>query len=121
MPQPRVNLAINVIQISALIVFTVIAIAYRINHMEGSKGITLDPNGTPISKVIATATTKDDKGVETTGPVKDKDGNFVFEKNADGTDKDYTLTYAPDHADRQREQTQRIRRILSSFILMRLR
>jgi basic amino acid/polyamine antiporter, APA family len=93
-----VNLAINVIQISALIVFTVIAIAYRVNHGEGSKGITLDPNGTPISKVIATATTKDDKGVETTAPVKDKDGNFVFEKNADGTDKDYTLTYAPDHA-----------------------
>jgi APA family basic amino acid/polyamine antiporter len=93
-----VNLAINVIQISALIVFTVIAIAYRVNHTEGSKGITLDPNGTPVSKVIATATTKDDKGVETTAPVKDKDGNFVFEKNADGTDKDYTLTYAPDQA-----------------------
>src|SRR5260370_27586934 len=90
-----VNLAINVIQISALIVFTVIAIAYRVNHTEGSKGITLDPNGSPVSKVIATATTKDDKGVETTAPVKDKDGNFVFEKNADGTDKDYTLTYAP--------------------------
>ena len=93
-----VNLAINVIQISALIVFTVIAIAYRVNHVEGSKGITLDPNGTPVSKVIATATTKDDKGVETTAPVKDKDGNFVFEKNADGTDKDYTLSYAGDKA-----------------------
>jgi basic amino acid/polyamine antiporter, APA family len=93
-----VNLAINVIQISALIVFTVIAIAYRVNHTEGSKAITLDPNGSPVSKVIAQATTKDDKGVETTAPVKDKDGNFVFEKNADGTDKDYTLTYAADHA-----------------------
>ncbi|MBV8215860.1 MAG: APC family permease [Verrucomicrobia bacterium] len=93
-----VNLAINVIQISALIVFTVIAIAYRVNHTEGSKGITLDPNGSPVTKVIATATTKDDKGVETTAPVKDKDGNFVFEKNADGTDKDYTLSYAADKA-----------------------
>ena len=28
--------------------------------------------------------------------MKDKDGNYVLEKNADGTDKDYTLTYAPD-------------------------
>jgi basic amino acid/polyamine antiporter, APA family len=28
--------------------------------------------------------------------VNDKDGNYVYEKNADGTDKDYTLTYAPD-------------------------
>src|ERR1700731_4729091 len=93
-----VNLAINVIQISALIVFTVIAIAYRVNHVEGSKGITLNPDGAPVTKVIATTTTKDDKGVETTAPTKDKDGNYVFEKNADGTDKDYTLTYAADQA-----------------------
>jgi len=91
-----VNLAVNVIQISALIVFTVIAIGYRLNHGEGSKGITLNPDGVPVSKVIAMATTKDDKGNDVTNPVKDKDGNYVFEKNADGTDKDYTLTYAAD-------------------------
>src|SRR5580704_14975252 len=91
-----VNLAVNVIQISALIVFTVIAIGYRLNHGEGSKGITLNPDGVPVTKVIATATTKDDKGNDVSDPVKDKDGNYVFEKNADGTDKDYTLTYAPD-------------------------
>src|ERR1700757_3323730 len=58
-----VNLAINVIQITALIVFTVIAIGYRLNHgTEGSKGITLNPDGVPVSKVIATQTTKVDKG-----------------------------------------------------------
>jgi amino acid transporter len=94
-----VNLAINVIQISALIVFTVIAIAYRMNHgTEGAKGITLNPDGIPITKVIATETTKDDKGNDLTKPKKDKDGNYVLEKNADGTDKDYTLTYAADQA-----------------------
>jgi APA family basic amino acid/polyamine antiporter len=91
-----VNLAVNVIQISALIVFTVIAIGYRLNHGEGSKGITLNPDGVPVTKVIAMATTKDDKGNDVTNPVKDKDGNYVYEKNADGTDKDYTLTYAAD-------------------------
>ena len=91
-----VNLAVNVIQISALIVFTVIAIGYRLNHGEGSKGITLNPDGVPVTKVIAMATTKDDKGNDVTNPVKDKDGNYVFEKNPDGTDKDYTLTYTPD-------------------------
>jgi basic amino acid/polyamine antiporter, APA family len=91
-----VNLAVNVIQISALIVFTVIAIGYRLNHGEGSKGITLNPDGVPVTKVIAMATTKDDKGNDVTNPVKDKDGNYVYEKNADGSDKDYTLTYAPD-------------------------
>jgi basic amino acid/polyamine antiporter, APA family len=90
-----VNLAINVVQITALIVFTVIAIGYRINHgTEGSKGITLNPDGVPVTKVIATQTTKDDKGNDVTNPVKDKDGNYVYEKNADGTGKDYTLTWA---------------------------
>jgi basic amino acid/polyamine antiporter, APA family len=93
-----VNLAVNVIQITALIVFTVIAIGYRLNHGEGSKGITLNPDGVPVSKVIATQTTKDDKGNDVTNPAKDKDGNYIFEKNPDGTDKDYTLTYAPDQA-----------------------
>jgi basic amino acid/polyamine antiporter, APA family len=94
-----VNLAINVVQITALIVFTVIAIGYRLNHgTEGSKGITLNPDGVPVSKVIATQTTKDDKGNDVTNPVKDKDGNYVFEKNPDGTDKDYSLTWTPDQA-----------------------
>src|ERR1700760_2743751 len=91
-----VNIAINVIQITALVVFSVIAIAYRINHVEGSKAITLNPDGVPVSKVIAMTTTKDDKGNDVTNPTKDKDGNYVFEKNADGTDKDFRLTYAPD-------------------------
>jgi amino acid transporter len=94
-----VNLAINVVQITALIVFTVIAIGYRLNHgTEGSKGITLNPDGVPVSKVIATQTTKDDKGNDVTNPVKDKDGNYVYEKNPDGSDKDYSLTWAPDQA-----------------------
>jgi amino acid transporter len=94
-----VNLAVNVIQITALIVFTVIAIGYRLNHnTEGAKGITLDPNGVPVSNVIAMATTKDDKGNDVTNPVKDKDGNWVFEKNPDGTPKPFTLTWAPDQA-----------------------
>ena len=59
-----VNAAINVIQITALVVFSVIAIAYRVNHANGSKGITLNPDGVPVSKVIAMTTTKDDKGNE---------------------------------------------------------
>jgi len=94
-----VNLAVNVIQITALMVFTVIAIGYRLNHgTEGSKGITLNPDGVPITKVIAMQTAKDDKGNDVTSPVKDKDGNYAYEKNPDGTDKDFTLSYAADQA-----------------------
>src|SRR6202142_1890345 len=38
-----VNIAINVIQISALLVFTVIALGYRINHPPGSVAFQFDP------------------------------------------------------------------------------
>jgi APA family basic amino acid/polyamine antiporter len=93
-----VNIAINVVQITALVVFAVIAIAYRVNHVEGSKAITLNPDGVPVSTVIKMETTKDDKGVETTAPAKDKDGNYVSEKNPDGTDKAFTVSYAPELA-----------------------
>ena len=85
-----VNTAINVIQISALLVFSAIAIGYRMNHTEGSVGYTLDPNGNAINKVIA----MDDKGQ----PVKDPEGNFVYAKAADGTDKPFIVSYAPEAA-----------------------
>src|SRR5580698_10572494 len=47
-----VSVAINVIQITALLVFAVIAIAYRTSHPDGSQGFQL-VNGTPIDYVIA--------------------------------------------------------------------
>jgi basic amino acid/polyamine antiporter, APA family len=85
-----VNAAINVIQITALLIFAVMAIAYRVQHPEGSRGFTLDPDGNPINVVLKV----DAKG----GPVKDAAGSYVVDKNADGTDKPFLLTYAPDSA-----------------------
>src|SRR5215475_10761239 len=81
-----VNAAINVVQITALVTFSIIAIGYRMNHPQGSVGITLDPNGNPITKVIAT----DKDGA----PVKDAQGNFVFAKTPDGKDQDFLVSYA---------------------------
>src|SRR6185503_18162211 len=72
-----VNAAINVIQISALLVFSVMAIGYRMNHPEGSRGWTLDPAGNPVDVVLQV----DANGV----PVKDADGNYVPAKNPDGS------------------------------------
>ncbi len=81
-----VNIAINVIQISALMIFAVIAIGYRMSHTEGSVGFQLDPAGTPVNYVLK----QDDKGQ----PVKDKDGNGVPEMGEDGkTPKPFVLTY----------------------------
>src|SRR5438105_2645695 len=81
-----VNTAINVIQITALVVFSVIAVGYRLNHPQGSVGITLNPDGAPITEVIATD--KDGK------PVKDAQGNYVFAKTPDGKDQDFIVDYS---------------------------
>src|SRR5208337_2901025 len=48
-----VNVAINIVQISALLVFSVMALGYRLNHGEGKGGYTLDPDGNPIQVVLA--------------------------------------------------------------------
>jgi amino acid transporter len=85
-----VNAAINIVQITALLVFSVIAVSYRVNHPEGSIGFTLDPNGNAINKVIAT----DASG----NPMKDAAGNFVFAKAPDGSDKPFIITYAANSA-----------------------
>src|SRR5271168_83035 len=53
-----VNMAINIIQISALVVFAVMAIAYRTNHPDGSQGWHLS-NGTPVNYNVAQVTQTD--------------------------------------------------------------
>ncbi|HEV2394647.1 MAG TPA: APC family permease [Verrucomicrobiae bacterium] len=56
-----VNMAINIIQISALIVFSIIAIAYRVHHPQGSPGLHLS-NGTPVAYNVDQVNVTDDKG-----------------------------------------------------------
>ena len=89
-----VNMAINVIQITALVVFSIIAIAYRTQHPQGSTGYHLS-NGVAVNYVVAQDTVKDDKGNPT--PVLDANGKSSVDKDgkpvyqmADATDKDGT-------------------------------
>jgi amino acid transporter len=56
-----VNMAINIIQICALVTFAVMAIAYRSNHPTGSVGWHLS-NGIPVNYNVAQVTVTDDKG-----------------------------------------------------------
>ncbi|HWX19336.1 MAG TPA: APC family permease [Candidatus Binatia bacterium] len=56
-----VNVAINIIQISALIVFSIIAIAYRSSHPEGASAIHLS-GGTAITYNVDQVNVMDDKG-----------------------------------------------------------
>jgi len=46
-----VNVAINIIQITALLIFSVMAIAHRVHVKEGDADWTLDSTGTPVSYV----------------------------------------------------------------------
>jgi len=56
-----VNMAINIVQITALIVFAVLAITYRLNHPDGSTGYHLS-NGRAVSYLVDTINEVDDKG-----------------------------------------------------------
>ncbi len=80
-----VNVGVNVIQIAALLIFSAIAIGYRVNHPSGSQGYTLDPDGNAINVVLAAD--KDGK------PIKDeKTGQYKVEQEK-GKDKPLILDY----------------------------
>ena len=87
-----VNIAVNVIQISALIVFSIIAIAYRGSHPQGSKAYHLS-NNIAVNYQVAQVTINDDKGaplpvLDSAGkPTKNADGTPAYQMQ-DGTDKD---------------------------------
>jgi APA family basic amino acid/polyamine antiporter len=87
-----VNIAINIIQISALLIFSVIAIGYRVQHPQGATGYHLS-NGIAVNYQVAQVVQKDDKGVpvpvmDANGkPTMDKDGKPVYNM-IDAQDKD---------------------------------
>src|ERR1700722_11388974 len=48
----NVNIAINAIQITALVFFGALAIAYRVGHPEGSTGLGFDANGNVVAQTL---------------------------------------------------------------------
>ena len=118
-----VNMAINIIQITALLIFSFIAIAYRMQHPQGSTGYHLS-NGVAVNYVVAQEVVKDDAGKPVlvldadNKPTVDSAGKPVF-KMVDSVDKDgnpvpagkdgnpvtdlkfaapFTVSYAPEEA-----------------------
>ena len=87
-----VNMGINIIQISALLVFSVIAIAYRTKHEQGSVGYHLS-NGVAVNYQVFQDVVKDDKGAPVpvldanNKPTLDDKGKPVYQM-ADQTDAD---------------------------------
>ncbi len=87
-----VNMAINIIQISALLVFSFIALAYRMQHAQGSVGYHLS-NGVAVNYQVAQEVVKDDAGKPVPAvdadnkPILDSAGKPTF-KMQDSVDKD---------------------------------
>ena len=79
-----VNVAINVIQISALLIFAVIALGYRMQHPQGSTGLHLS-NGIAVNYQVAQTVLKDSAGsplplLDASGnPSVDKEGKAVYQ------------------------------------------
>jgi amino acid transporter len=98
-----VNMAINIVQIAALMVFAVMAIAYRTGHPEGSQGYQL-VNGAPVSFVVAQEPVLengqpklDPTGAPMTQNKTTADGSPVAEMK-DGKPVPFTLSYADNQA-----------------------
>ncbi len=72
-----VNMLINIVQITALLVFSVMAISYRVKHGEGSQGLQL-VNGTPVDYVVA-----QEPVMENGAPKKDATGAVVTQNKMD--------------------------------------
>jgi amino acid transporter len=99
-----VNMVINIVQITALLVFSVMALSYRFQHPEGSRGFHLE-NGTPIDYVVAQEPVVEDgkpKLDDSGQPVMqdkmdEKTGDPVPEMK-DGKPVPYILSYADNTA-----------------------
>ncbi len=113
-----VNMMINIVQITALLIFSFMAISYRMNHKQDDPGWTLDPDGVAINYTLDTfkvnadgkAIDKDNKVIEDDDgnvaaadipklisvggqPKEDEEGNWILvkddkDKTKDAQDKD---------------------------------
>src|SRR5207249_947908 len=88
-----VNIAINVIQISALVLFSVLALGYRMNHPPGSVALQFDPQ-TSAAFSCQFATTKTVvNGQSTDTIVRDSNGTPQCAVDASGKPVPYAISY----------------------------
>src|SRR5204863_4727807 len=93
-----VNIAINVIQISALVLFSVLALGYRMNHPPGSVALQFDPQ-TSAAFSCQFATTKTVvNGQSTDTIVRDSNGTPQCAVYASGKPIPYPISYPEKNA-----------------------
>src|SRR5215472_12141051 len=88
-----VNIAINVIQISALLVFTVIALGYRMNHPPGSVALQFDPQTSAAYNYEFATTTTMVNGQATETIVRSADGTPQPKVDSTGKPMPYHISY----------------------------
>ena len=89
-----VNIAVNVIQISALLVFSVMAFGYRMNHPPGSVAYQFDSaSGDAYTYEFLTMPMKDDKGVMQDVIVRDDKGVPKAKLDAAGAPLPFHIAY----------------------------
>jgi len=88
-----VNIAINVIQISALLVFTVIALGYRVNHPPGSIAYQFDAQTSAAYSYEFATTTATVNGQATDTIVRSADGTPQPKLEATGKPVPYHVSY----------------------------
>jgi len=88
-----VNIAINVIQISALLVFTVVALGYRINHKPGSTALQFDAQTSAAYSYEFATTTAMVNGVSTGTIVRDANGVPQPKLDSAGKPMPYHIDY----------------------------
>jgi amino acid transporter len=89
-----VNIAINVIQISALLVFSVMAFSYRSTHPAGTPGWQFDStSGDAYTYEFQTEKVSDGKGGTTDNIVREKDGTPKAKMDAAGKPVPFMVAY----------------------------
>ncbi len=88
-----INLGINVIQISALLVFSVVALGYRMNHPPGSVAFQFDSSSGEAYQYEFKTTTAVVAGVSTDTIVRDASGVPMPKLDADGKPVPYHISY----------------------------
>jgi basic amino acid/polyamine antiporter, APA family len=94
-----VNIAINVIQISALIVFSVMALSYRMNHPPGSVALQWDSTSGDAYNYQFATEKQTVNGTATDVIVRDASGTPKPQLDSAGKPVPYTVSY-PEHDDK---------------------
>jgi amino acid transporter len=89
-----VSIAINVVQITALLIFAVMAFSYRSSHPAGTPAWQFDSSsGDAYTYEFATEKVKDDKGVMQDSIVREKDGTPKPQLDASGKPVPFLVKY----------------------------